>query len=215
MVALPEVKTVEEAEIKSYDNFLVEDGRYQAVIVKSEWVDPFSKGDPNDLLLTGAITAGKYKDKEFEVRCGILNHNPIKSDNPTFTWSVAGYGTLAAISKAIGRTHTPRDSSELHNQPFVIETSTKKGTPYIDKDGNEKMGYDKSVIKKYLPSATGVSAVNPAPMPNPALAQAHNNAQAVPAQVHGDLQQQPLANNAQTQGQNATQVALNPFAPPQ
>lgn len=189
MVALPEVKTLDEAIIKSNNNFLVPDGWHKVVLIKSGMEDGFLQGSPQDLVFHGVITHGEAKDSEFEIRCGILNHTPIKADNPSFTWSTAGYSTLGHISKALGDGSTPQTSEQLHNRPLMIRTETKEGNLYTDKSGEQRKGWDKSIIKEYKALPEGSATAQPAPMAAPTPAQ-----QAPSAEAHQPTaQQNPFA----------------------
>lgn len=157
MVAL-ERMNVEDAVLQSYNNFLVTDGNHKAVILSSSMEKAYVQGSPDDLVFKGVITEGQHEGAEFEVRCGIFNDSPINSNNPNFTWKIAGYNMIGQMAKAIGLSQIPSDSSDFNNKPIVIETKTKKGTPY-EKDGQTRQGNDKSLIKAIHPASA--STVQP------------------------------------------------------
>lgn len=121
---------------------LIEPGQYQAVIVESE-MKPTSSGLGQFLALKLVVTQGKYANTEFTERLNIVNENQKAVE--------IAYKTLARISEAVGMTRTPADSVELHNKPFMIEVATEAGKPWTDRDGVQRDGSDKSIIKKYLP----------------------------------------------------------------
>lgn len=148
MVALPEVHKVEDVKTSMNNNVHVPDGTYIGVILSGEMSkSPFGDNKPEDLLLKVAITAGDHKDTIIEHRLGILDHNPIKADNPEFTWSKAAYGNLAQIADAFGMESTPKDTNDICNKPIAFTTATRKGK---DKNtGLPKPEWDNSYIKGY------------------------------------------------------------------
>lgn len=158
MVALPQVHKVEDVKTGiGGNNTHVPDGTYIGVILSGEMSkSPFGEGKPDDLLLKVAITQGQYKDTIIEHRLGILDHSPIKSDNPEFTWSRAAYGNLGQISDAFGMETTPKDTNEICNKPIAFETATRKGKDKTT--GAPKPEWDNSYIKGYKAvPASGVS----------------------------------------------------------
>lgn len=167
MVALPEVHKVEDVKTNTSNNVHVPDGTYIGVILTGEMSkSPFGADKPDDLLLKVAITQGQYKDTIIEHRLGILDHTPIKPDNPTFTWSRAAYGSLAQIADAFGMENTPKDTNEILNKPIAFDTATRKGK---DKEtGAHKPEWDNSYIKGYKAvPATGSAPASPAPADQP------------------------------------------------
>lgn len=140
---------------------LIPPGQYQAVIVKSDLVDN-NKKTGKILELTNVITQGQFQGTEFIERLNLVN--------PSVQAVEIATRTLARIAEAVGMNQTPSDSLQLHNKPFFIEVATEAGTEYIDKQGQKKMGKDKSIIKKYIPvpgngAGAGVSNVHDAPFP--------------------------------------------------
>lgn len=121
---------------------LIEPGQYQAIIVESE-MKSTSNNMGQFLALKLVITQGKYANTEFVERLNIINENQKAVE--------IAYKTLARISEAVGMTRTPADSIELHNKPLMIEVATEAGKPWTDRDGVQRDGSDKSIIKKYLP----------------------------------------------------------------
>lgn len=154
MVALPQ--TFNTADLPESSALpLIPPGNYKAVIVESE-LKPTSKGDGQFLALKVVLTEGQYANTEFIERLNIINPNQQAVE--------IAYKTLARISEAVGMNQTPSDSVQLHNKPFMVEITTEEGKPWKDKDGVEREGKDKSIIKKYqkIP-ATGAPAFGGAP----------------------------------------------------
>lgn len=141
MVALPQQYNTADLP-DSADVVHIPDGNYKAVIVNSELKET-SNRQGQYLALTVVITEGQYANTEFIERLNIINQNE--------TAVQIAYKTLARISEAVGMTTTPSDSNELHNKPLIIGVGTEEGKPWTDKDGVEREGKDKSVIKKYMP----------------------------------------------------------------
>lgn len=135
---------------------LIPPGAYKAVIVDSE-MKPTSKGNGQYLALKIVLTEGQYADTEFTERLNIIN--------PNETAVQIAYKTLARISEAINMTQTPADSGQLHNKPFMLVVGTEDGKPWTDKDGAQREGKDKSIIKGYKPlgSVQTGQAFNAAP----------------------------------------------------
>lgn len=154
MVALPEVKKVADCDTGG-GGVLIPDGQYKALIVKSEMVQTKDKKG-QFLALTVLITAGDHKGTELTERLNLVNKNPKAVE--------IAYGTLAKISKALGRTETPADSTELHNKPLMIDVKSKKGQPWTNDDGVEQEGTEQSEIKKYhaVPTAGVEETTSPA-----------------------------------------------------
>lgn len=169
---------------------LIPDGQYPAVIVKSEMVTT-KNGQGQFLALTIVITQGQYQNTEFIERLNIVNNNQKAVE--------IAYKTLARISEALGWAQTPADSNEMHNIPFMIDVATEAGQPYVDNDGKQQQGKDKSYVKKYL--AMPAAGAQP-----PAQQQT-----AQPAQQQQQNAFAPPQQEAQPQQQAAVS---NPFAPP-
>lgn len=172
MVALPQTYKTADIMTTPNTNVCVPDGTYIGLIVSGEMSkSPYGQGKPDDLLLKVLITQGEYKETIIEHRLGILDETPIKSDNPTFTWSRAAYGTLGQIANAFGMADTPKDTAEICNKPIAFTTATREGK---DKEtGARKKEWDSSYIKSY--SAVPASGVTPqvsAPAPTQPVAPA-------------------------------------------
>ena len=150
MVALPHVFKTADLPDSGGGIVHIPDGKYQAVIVESE-LKPTSKNDGQFLLLKLVITQGPQANTELFERLNIIN--------PNNTAVEIAFKTLARISEAVGMDSTPSDSKELHNKPLIIDVGTEAGKPWKDKEGVEREGKDKSIIKKYLPVGSGVVGV--------------------------------------------------------
>lgn len=166
MVALPQTFKTEDVMTQGGNNVHVPDGIYVGVILSGEMSkSPYGAGKEPDLLLKVAITKGEHAHKIIEHRLSILDHTPIKSDNPTFTWSKAAYGTLGQIADAFDMETTPADTDIICNKPIAFETATNKGK---DKEtGAHKPQWDRSRINRYLkvPSVGLPDAVATTPSP--------------------------------------------------
>lgn len=198
MVALPQVYNTADLPDTGGSMPLIPPGQYQAVIVNSEFVENKNRNG-HYLALKIVITQGQHANTEFVERLNIVNQNAQAVE--------IAYKTLARISEAVGMQQTPQDSVQLHNRPLMIEVGTEAGTAYKDNNGADKMGKDKSIIKKYLPLpgvGGGVAASAPAFGAPAAAAGFTPPAAAVVAQ-------------APAFGQPAVSTpapATNPFAPP-
>lgn len=165
MVALPQTYNTADLPDTGGSLPLIPNGQYPAVIVASE-LKATKNNDGHYLALTVVITHGQYQGTEFIERLNIINKN-IKAVE-------IAYKTLARISEAVGMQQTPSDSVQLHNKPFFIDVATEAGEAYKDNSGVERMGKDKSYIKKYLPVPnavkSGVSSPFSANTANPEMA---------------------------------------------
>lgn len=194
MVALPHVYNTADLPDTGGSMPLIPPGQYQAVIVNSEFVENKNRNG-HFLALKIVITQGQHANTEFVERLNIVNQNAQAVE--------IAYKTLARISEAVGMQQTPQDSVQLHNRPLMIEVATEAGTPYKDNTGADKMGKDKSIIKKYLPLPGAGAAA-------PAFGQA-------PAAAAGFAAPPAAAAQAPAFGQPAASApapASNPFAPP-
>lgn len=122
---------------------LIPDDTYKAIIVKSELKET-SKGG-QFLALTVVLTEGKYKGTEFIERLNIVNKSDVAVK--------IAFETMARIAKSVGLSTMPTSSDALHNKPLMVKTTTEAGTPWINKDGVQQEGKDKSVLdaKGYVP----------------------------------------------------------------
>jgi hypothetical protein len=162
MVALPQTFNTADLPDTGGGVVLIPQGQYQAVIVNSEMKETSNKSGQY-LALKVVITSGQYANTEFVERLNIVNTNAQAVE--------IAYKTLARISEAVGLTQTPSDSMQLHNKPLMIEIATEAGKPWTDKDGIQREGKDKSVIKKYLKlPAAGVATSTPFGNPVTAVA---------------------------------------------
>jgi hypothetical protein len=132
---------------------LIPDGIYKAILVKTELKDTKSGG--KYLAAHFVITDGQHKNVELIDRINIVN------DNPTAT--KIGIETLARIVKAIGLPAIPQNTDTMHGKKLLIETVTEAGKPWINKDGVEQEGKDKSAInsKGHKPLADAVPDAAP------------------------------------------------------
>jgi len=115
-------------------------GKYSAIIIDSAFKDTRDKNGQY-LELKIVITQGQFQDTEFIERLNIINQNQKAVE--------IAYKTLARISEAVNMTMTPRDSSELHNKPFILETKTAQGDDWTNDKGEVVKGKEKSEIKAY------------------------------------------------------------------
>lgn len=163
MVALPQTYNTADLPDTGGGSVHIPPGVYKGIIVESE-LKPTSKGDGQFLALKVIITEGQYANTEFTERLNIIN--------PNETAVQIAYKTLARISEAVGMTQTPADSNQLHNKPFSVVIETEAGKPWTDKDGVQREGKDKSIIKGYKPLGAGTPAAAPFGAPPAAAAAA-------------------------------------------
>lgn len=155
MVGIPQTYKVTDAAVAggSGGNILIPEGSYKAIIISSEMKDN-SSATGQFLALEVAIIEGDYTDTTFTERLNLINPNQKAVE--------IAYKTLARMAEALGMEETPSDSSQLHNQPLLIEVKTKAGTPWTNNQGEKVEGKDKSEIKAYKPlpkvGVTGAAA---------------------------------------------------------
>ena len=121
---------------------LVPEGKYQAMVAKSELAET-SKGGTM-LVLTVIITKGEYSGSEFIERLNIQNDNNVAVK--------IAFETLAKIAKAAGFAKVPQNTDQLNAKQLLITVKTEKGKPWKDNDDVEHEGSDRSVIKGYDPA---------------------------------------------------------------
>lgn len=139
MVALPQALVASSLpEPGQGDQPLIPDAKYQAIIVKSDIVDN-KKGTGKNMVLTFVITSGQYKDTEFTEWLSFINPNAVAE-------RIAGEKIRSILDAAGVATFT--DTNQVHSKPLIIEVVTEAGEPWKNKDGIERKGSDKSVIKK-------------------------------------------------------------------
>jgi hypothetical protein len=92
-------------------------GWYKAVITASE-EKPTKAQTGSYLQMTVEIIEGEYSGRKVTER---LNLN-----NPNSTAVDIAQRTLSAICRAVG-VMTPRDSSDLHDKPFMVQVKVKPG----------------------------------------------------------------------------------------
>ena len=145
MVALPQTYSVD-AFPETGGVTLIPEGKYQAIAVHSE-LKANSKNTGHFLQIKFVVTQGDYRDTEFTENLNIIN--------PNETAVKIAYQTLAKISRAVGLVQTPDDSVQLHNKPLLLEVKTEAGKNWVDDNGVERKGADKSAVKGYhvLPAA--------------------------------------------------------------
>ncbi len=105
-------------------------GDYQVVIVESEEKET-AKGNGSYLQLTLEIIEGQHKGRKLFSR---LNLN-----NPSDVAVGIARAELSAICRAVG-VMKPKDSTDLHDLPFVAKVSVKKRTDTQELT-NEVKGY--------------------------------------------------------------------------
>lgn len=117
-------------------------GWYKAVFSQSE-EKPTKAQTGSYLQLTAEIIEGEYQGRKLIER---LNLN-----NPNSTAVEIAQRTLSAICRAIG-VMTPRDSTDLHDKPFMVKVKVKPGDGNYG-PSNEVAGYE----------ATNSGGATPAP----------------------------------------------------
>ena len=119
-------------------------GWYKAVFTASE-EKPTKAQTGSYLQLTAEIIEGPCQGRKLTER---LNLN-----NPTSTAVEIAQRTLSAICRAIG-VMTPRDSSDLHDKPFMVQVKVKAGQGDFG-PSNEIGGYE--AVKKAAGAAPAAS----------------------------------------------------------
>lgn len=142
---------------------LIPEGVYHAVAVSNEIKDT---QNGQAIVVKFVLTSGQYEGTEFEQYFNIINTNPLAEK--------IAYADLAKFSKAVGFAEIPTNGDLLMAKPFALELKTQPAKPYIDKEGVERTGSAKSVVKGY--KAISSVANNPAPV----QAQAVSPAAALP-----------------------------------
>jgi len=186
MVALPQNVNVEEHARQGGGNMLIPQGQYMAVAVESV-LKTTSKGGQM-VVMKFVVTQGEYQNTEFLRYLNIVNNTPKAVE--------IAYQEIANIGKAIGLGNVS-DTSQLHNQPMIIEIKNKKQGDWTNNDGEIVEGKERSEIYKYLPIPAGGAVPQNAP--------AATQQESAPAQA---------AQTAQEQPDQAAAPANNPFAPP-
>ena len=129
----------------------------------ADQVDPMNEFDPVPTgeyiaVITGTeekVTRkgdGKYLEFTFQIIEGIYSNRlvwtKLNLDNPNERTVQYARATLAAICQAVSVTK-PKDSSELHNLPLVIDVTLKE---YSDKMTNDIKNYSKTKSISTSPS---------------------------------------------------------------
>ncbi len=112
---------------------------YIVVITESE-NKPTSKGNGSYLLLVLEVIEGEYKNRKLYVNLNL--------DNPNDQAVSIARAELSAICRAVG-VMKPRDSSELHNLPFVVKVGMG-----INKETKEQTNKIKGYLSKDAAKAT-------------------------------------------------------------
>jgi len=107
-------------------------GKYVAVITNSE-MKPTKNGNGAYLELTFQILDGDYKGRLVWSRLNLENPNPMAVK--------IARGDLSAICRAVSVLE-PKDSSEIHHLPLVINVRAKT-RPDTGEVSNEIKGYEK------------------------------------------------------------------------
>lgn len=119
-------------------------GWYKAVFTESE-EKPTKAQTGSYLQLSAEIIEGEYQGRKLIER---LNLN-----NPNSTAVEIAQRTLSSICRAIG-VMTPRDSTDLHDKPFMVKVAVKPG------DGSYGPSNE---IKEYAATSGGGAAPAAAP----------------------------------------------------
>jgi hypothetical protein len=125
-------------------------GWYKAVFTESE-EKPTKAQTGIYLQLSAEIIEGEYHGRKLIER---LNLN-----NPNSTAVEIAQRTLSAICRAIG-VMTPRDSTDLHDKPFMVKVAVKPGDGQYSAS-NEIKGYEAtsggSAAPTAAPAASGAA----------------------------------------------------------
>ena len=105
-------------------------GDYKAIVTKSDWKQTKS-GKGRYLELVIQIIEGAHKSR--------LLWSRLNLENPNSQAVQIARAELSSVCRAVG-VMTPRDTSELHNVPFIVSVSVKKRDDNGDFT-NEVKGY--------------------------------------------------------------------------
>jgi hypothetical protein len=105
-------------------------GRYEAMIVASE-MKPTSAGTGEYLELQIMVISGPYRDA--------LIWDRLNLKNPSEKAVQIARGQLSSICRAVG-VLTPRDSTQLHNLPFIVRVEVRD---YEERKYNDVKAYYK------------------------------------------------------------------------
>ena len=106
-------------------------GKYLAAITASE-TKPTKSGGGSYLELTLSILEGAYQGRQLWARLNL--------DNPNATAVKIARGDLSAICRAVN-VMQPKDSTDLHNLPLVVNVKLKK-RPDTGDLSNEIRGFE-------------------------------------------------------------------------
>lgn len=123
-------------------------GDYEAVIVASE-MKPTKDGSGKYLKLELQVLSGTYQNRKLFTNLNLVNKNEQAVQ--------IAKGTLSSLCRAVG-VLTPKDSSELHNKPFIATVKVRKSDEYDDQ--NE--------VKGFKPRHAGASAPTASASTSPA-----------------------------------------------
>ena len=118
-------------------------GWYKAVFTESE-EKPTKAQTGSYLQLSAEIIEGEFQGRKLIER---LNLN-----NPNSTAVEIAQRTLSAICRAIG-VMTPRDSTDLHDKPFMVKVKVKPGDGNYG-PSNELAGYEATNGGSAAPAAS-------------------------------------------------------------
>lgn len=118
---------------------------YLAIITDSEMKDT-KKGDGKYLLLTYEVIDGEFKGRKIFETLNLVNSNQTAVE--------IAQRALSAVCRATGVLH-PKDSSELHGKPLVINVGIRAGSNGFE-DKNVIRGYSR-VDGKELKDVTDAS----------------------------------------------------------
>jgi hypothetical protein len=125
-------------------------GEYRVVAVESSVEDKPSGAQM--LSVTLQVLGGNYQNRKIWVSECLKQKDGNKNQQ--------GLGKLSALCRAVG-VLTPKDTTELHNIPFVATVGIKK----------QEDGYSpKNIVQKYTRIATDAPAVSQAPQAQTATA---------------------------------------------
>jgi hypothetical protein len=121
-------------------------GKYLAAITASE-TKPTKSGGGSYLELTFSILEGDYQGRVLWARLNL--------DNPNATAVKIARGDLSAICRAVN-VMQPKDSTDLHNLPLVVNVKLKKRA-----DNNELTNEIKGFEPKQSPETSNTTSQKP------------------------------------------------------
>ncbi len=115
-------------------------GRYEAVVTESEML-PAKSGKGRYLKVCIQVTQGEHKGRHVWAQINYEHTSAVAAE--------IGRAELSALCRSVG-VLTPKDSSELHNRPFVVVVGVRKRDD-TGEPANIVRGFEKSAALPVRP----------------------------------------------------------------